>query len=401
MISGKNANIMQEYDKEIKLNCPLYKKGLYIEKNDNHTAYVGMCCDQVLSNETYDIVDFYNNDYLNSVRNSNITPKECKRCVITERNNLQSYRIGQKRIFESNNILLDDTTELISFSYNCENVCNLKCITCGPRYSSLWKPEYKKLGYSLEKYDKKISGNNNVVYQSLPLDKIQFLHFQGGEPFLTDDHINILKEMEKQGCDLNKVTLSYNTNGTVFPNEEIISMWKKVKLVKIYFSIDAIGDQFEYIRYPAKWNQVEKNMFDFRDLNISNMWIELGITVSKANLLYLTDIINWKNTRFPKLLTTDPIQIYMTFADRMSRGGEVLSLDSINLELKTSAIEYLETIPEEYSYLRDSIINKLETALISTNLDWVDYLTKIDSFRNTNWKQSLSKLSEYVYAKTT
>jgi molybdenum cofactor biosynthesis enzyme MoaA len=389
---------MLKQHNETKIDCPLYKKGLYIEKVDKQSALVAMCCDQVFSNNAYDVVDFYNNDYLNYVRNSIETVPECNRCLIHEKHNTQSYRIGQQKVFEQNKITIDDTVELISLSYNCENVCNLKCVTCGPRYSSLWKPDYKKLGYPITGGEVKVSGNGNLIYKSLPLNKIQLLHFQGGEPLLTDDHVNVLKEMEHQGCDLSKVTVSYNTNGTVFPTDEAVELWQKTKLVKIYFSIDAIGNQFEYIRYPAKWSQVQENMFNIRNLNsvIPNMWLQLGVTVSKVNMFYIKDIIDWKNTHFSELPNTDPIEIYITFAGDQSYGGNVLSLESIDQELKQPAIDHLQTISDDYAYIKNSIISKLETARITSGDDWRDYLTKIDSLRNINWKTTLSKLSEHV-----
>jgi hypothetical protein len=379
-----------------KTDCPLFNKGLYIEKINQNTAHIAMCCSQTLSKETYTTIDFYNNDYLNYVRDSTEDVPECDHCVNNEKNNHQSYRTAQQKAFELAGIPIDGKTELVSFLYNCENTCNLKCITCGPKFSSLWKPEYKKLKYPIKEIEQKTSGHRNEIYKSLLLDKVQLLHFQGGEPLLTDDHINILHEIESQGGNLSNIVLSYNTNGTIFPSDEVIEMWKKTKLTKIYFSIDAIGDQFEYIRYPAKWNQVEENLFRIRDLNIPNMWIELGVTVSTANLFYINDIINWKNKHFSQLPNNDPIGLYISFATALSHGGDVLNIDNINQELKQPAIDYLNTIIEDQ--IKSPIINKLKNAPESNTNKWQDYLTKIDSLRKTDWKITLSKLSEYTNA---
>jgi sulfatase maturation enzyme AslB (radical SAM superfamily) len=379
-----------------KTNCPLYNKGLYVEKINQTAAHISMCCFQTLSQRTYDTVDFYANDYLNSTRIATEDVPACAPCVHSEKHNHQSYRIGQQKVFDQLRIPVDDSINLISLTYNCENTCNLKCITCGPRYSSLWKPEYKKLKYTIMDIgQQKTSGHHNKIYKSLPLDKIKIMHFQGGEPLLTDDHINVLHEIEYQGGNLNDIILSYNTNGTIFPSDDIINLWKKTKLTKIYFSIDAIGDQFNYIRYPANWKHVEENLFRIRNLNLPNLWIEIGVTVSIANLFYIGDIIKWKNSHFSNLHTGDPIRLYTTFAEDLSYGGAALNINSIDKKLKQPAISYLNNIGDQIVI---PIINKLKNSPETRTNKWEDYLTQLDLLRDTNWKISLSKLLEHYNA---
>jgi hypothetical protein len=126
------------------------------------------------------------------------------------------------------------------------------------------------------------------------------------------------------------------------------------------------------------------------------MWIEIGVTVSTANLFYINDIINWKNKHFSQLPNNNPIGLYISFATALSHGGDVLNIDNINQELKQPAIDYLNTIIEDQ--IKFPIINKLKNAPESNTNKWQDYLTKIDSLRKTNWKITLSKLLEYTNA---
>ncbi len=36
----------------------------------------------------------------------------------------------------------------------------------------------------------------------------------------------------------------------------VLSLWEQFRLVQLDFSIDDTGQQFEYQRYPAKWDQI-------------------------------------------------------------------------------------------------------------------------------------------------
>lgn len=369
-------------------NCPLYKKGLYIERVNQSESIVSMCCHQKKSSLLYTTVDFHNNPYLREIR-STPDPHHCDPCFLTEAAGAQSYRIGQIKAFELNGIDLNDEEELISLLYNCENVCNLKCITCGPKFSSAWRPDYKKLNFPLKQ--NKQSTVKNKPYELLDLSKIRLLHFQGGEPLLTDDHENILKKIDKDGK-LDQLVLSYNTNGTIFPSAETIDLWSKTKMTKLYFSIDGIGKQFEYIRYPAKWESAEKNMIKIRNLNIPTMWMEIGITVSIANLFYLQDIINWRDNYFSKLNNGDPIGIYVTFAGPIDEGGRLLSLENLPVRAKHKAIDYLKTLSD--TTIGNSVINYLNNAQLKDEYHWQDYLENIDKLRAEDWKISLSRLYE-------
>jgi hypothetical protein len=374
-----------------KTNCPLYNKGLYIEKINQADAHVGMCCFQTLSSESYDSIDFYDNEYLTKIRTSTDEVSACSKCFDNERAGNQSYRQGQLLAFAQQGITVDNQTELKSFSYNCESVCNLKCITCGPKFSSLWRPEYAKLGYPVTEI--KSSGKHNRIFESLDLSQVELMHFQGGEPLLTEDHELILKQIADQG-DLSRVIVSYNTNATVFPTDATVELWKQTKLTKLYFSIDGTGDQFEYIRFPGKWSQVEENMQDIRDLNFPSLWLELGVTIGLANLFYLQDIIDWRDQNFATLHNGDPINMIINFVAPMSRGGDVLGLDSANDSIRTAAFEYLDTLTDQS--IASAVRGWLESCKPNNSNEWVKYLDDIDQLRNTNWRKSLPRLAAHV-----
>ena len=56
------------------------------------------------------------------------------------------------------------------------------------------------------------------------------------------------------------IDIHYNTNGTQLPPQEIFDLWSYFKHVEVAFSIDDVGQAFEYQRHPAKWREVNQNL---------------------------------------------------------------------------------------------------------------------------------------------
>jgi molybdenum cofactor biosynthesis enzyme MoaA len=84
--------------------------------------------------------------------------------------------------------------------------------------------------------------------------------------------------------------LHITTNATVW-NQRWQNALKRFKLVRIMLSIDAIEDEYEYIRYPAKWQQVEHNVKQMM-LN-KNFKIIVYAVVQNLNIGVLEKLIDW------------------------------------------------------------------------------------------------------------
>lgn len=356
-----------------------------------------MCCYQASSKKSYATVDFINNDYLSSIRKTYANgqaPVECNACWRLEKLNYQSYRQGAILSQTVHQQSMHSTTVLTSLLYNCENVCNLKCIICGPRYSSLWKEDYKKLGYPIRSSaESKTKTKHNNIFSKLDFSKLENIHFQGGEPFLTTDHKKILQKARNDGS-IGNLIVSYNTNGTMLPDQETIELWKQVKLVKIYFSIDSVGDSFNYVRFPADWKQVENNIvngfFKIEDINII---FSIGPTVNITNVFYIGDIINWVKENIAYNLQGDPTDIYINPVGDVSYGGQVLNLKNLNQSLQQQALKYLNKFQNHKAI--PPIMNSLSS--VSQNPDnWIEYLNQVDQIRSTDWQKSLQQLSQHI-----
>lgn len=276
-------------------------------------------------------IDFKNDSNLNKIRNqwnSNQWPTECFPCKIAEENGNTSRRNGSIEWSLSNNTQqLSSTANLLKIDFWVGNVCNLKCAICGPNNSILWQ---KELG---------IAKNNRIIevtqlHSDVNLNDIKWIHFTGGEPLLEKSHYELLESIENKS----QVIVNYNTNATVLPDTQLINIWKKFKNVILDFSIDDIEERFEYQRFPARWNNVVKNMFWYRDNMPVNVMFEINTSIGILNFKNYHNIQKWFQENFSTNRVTDPVRL------RTQPTTGILSLD---IEEKTKVKCYLDNLDEK------------------------------------------------------
>lgn len=258
---------------------------------------LGPCCLSTPLNA--EKIDFCNNKYLQTVRNSwsqGVWPTACNNCKQNENQGLISRRQGSNSWYRDNDMYNTDV-ELVRLDYWTGNLCNLACVICGPEFSSVWKQE---LNYPIE--SKKTIVNN--FWTSLDTSHLRYVHFNGGEPLLSKEHVKFLHALSNK----NLIHISYNTNGTVLPSQELIDLWSQYKLVQLDFSIDDIGARFEYQRYPAKWSKVASNLQWYIDYAPNNCMFSVNTTVSILNQHNLDNLNQWLQENFCVSRFTDIIE---------------------------------------------------------------------------------------------
>ena len=254
-------------------------------------------------------------------------PSACESCQHAEESNGTSRRTGSNQWYQDHGYY-NDTVELIRLDYWTGDLCNLACAICGPHNSSSWKQELN-LPVTLKKVVV------NTTWKSLDLSALQFVHFNGGEPLLSKEHVDFLQNIPNK----NQVHLNYNTNGTILPSTELLALWKKFKLVQLDFSIDDVGEQFEFQRYPAEWNDVSFKLQWFIDNCPGNCMFAVNTTVSVLNYNNLDKLINWVKQNFYRSKFTDPIE------HRYQSATGILSVNNINKQ-PGKIIEYLDSLDQ-------------------------------------------------------
>jgi MoaA/NifB/PqqE/SkfB family radical SAM enzyme len=185
------------------------------------------------------------------------------------------------------------------------NICNLKCRICGSWSSSTFAAEeldqlrgneQKKASYHYQMLRQGAWPRENPVFWKeidQVVDQIRYIEFTGGEPFMIQEHFDMLQGLVDRGI-ADQIEIHYNTNGTQW-TEQGEAIWQHFKTVEIAFSIDDVGTRFEYQRSNAVWSKVETNLAQFKQLRARNNNIQLQVctTVNVFNVLYLDDVANW------------------------------------------------------------------------------------------------------------
>jgi len=258
--------------------------------------------------KTQSIEEIWNSKNMKSLRKQMINgdrPKICDTCWKKEDVTGVSGRHYHNRDFPGvikkiPDITLEDGTctemNLKYWDFRFSNLCNLKCRSCGPRYSSAWVPDAKKLGYTDQEKVwniETVEDQTNVDFLEDQIDNVRRIYFAGGEPLLMPEHWQILdKLVEKKRFD---VKLSYNTNATtlVYGKKNIIDYWSQWQLGKleVWPSIDEIGERAELIRSGTVWSKVEANLLELAKHD--NIILRPGMTIGAWNVRRLPQIITY------------------------------------------------------------------------------------------------------------
>ena len=185
------------------------------------------------------------------------------------------------------------------------NICNLKCRICGSWSSSTFATEeLVNLGPNENKKDnfhyimlrqgawpRENPGFWSEIDQVV--DHIKYIEFTGGEPFMIEEHFDLLKRLVDRDLARN-IEIHYNTNGTHYP-ESAEAIWKHFRHVEIAFSIDDVEARFEYQRSGAHWTEVIVNLERFRSLRSRrrNISLQVCATVNVFNVCYLEELSHW------------------------------------------------------------------------------------------------------------
>ena len=237
---------------------------------------------------------------------ANEEPKICSTCFDREKVTGESGRYYHNKEFKDIIPIIPAMTEpdgtvpdmkLKYWDFRFSNLCNFKCRSCGPRYSSAWVPDYKKLGWGKEQ-DKvwNIEAVNNTTNYDFLKDQVkhvQKVYFAGGEPLLMPEHWQTLDLLvENKRFD---VKISYNTNCSTltYGKKNALDYWRQWEpwKIEVWPSLDEIGERAELIRSGTVWSKVEENLKEL--IKLDNITVRPGMTIGAWNVRRLPVIINY------------------------------------------------------------------------------------------------------------
>jgi sulfatase maturation enzyme AslB (radical SAM superfamily) len=188
------------------------------------------------------------------------------------------------------------------------------------------------------------------------------------------------------------IWLEYDSNCSAI-NHKIIERWSHFKQVQIRASMDAIGDQYDLIRFGGQWDKFVENINKLKEYEVkSNRQIILQRITTCFQISTIYSIIEsekWcKEIGVPFLVRflEDPIR------HRVAILPSEFKLELI--EYFTKHIDQSEKAKLIVPYLKNHMDSKLEN--IEAIKDYIKFMDYLDTTRNTNWKQTLPEVSELL-----
>src|SRR5207249_951805 len=128
-----------------------------------------------------------------------------------------------------------------------------------------------------------------VLFQNA--DRLRGLYFTGGEPMIERQVENVLQHLvEKQSA--RNIVLEFNSNCTVL-RDSMLEKIQQFQEVRLGLSIDAFGPCYEYIRYPARWAVVRRNVERLVSISSERFKLFGGVVLQVYNALNITQILEY------------------------------------------------------------------------------------------------------------
>lgn len=275
-----------------------------------------------------------------------------------------------------------------------DNTCNLKCVYCGPHFSSLWDAENVKFGQPAFAKSPNIEANKQRIFAWLAEHGHNLTHFNilGGEPLYQRELDQCLAVFEQHPAPELKLQIFTNLNARLERVQVLVSRVKKLidanhlREFEITASLDCWGQPQEYARFPLDLTIWQKN-FEYL---LEQSWINLIIssTITPLTIKTLPDLLE-KIQAWNQIRTVHHYQNSVNGPDYMCIDifGDIFSADferalALKPELtpeQRSSKQYLAGIARQAAS-RDPNVPQI------TKL--YNLLNELDQRRNTDWRRT-------------
>ena len=246
--------------------------------------------------------EIWNGEELRNIRMNMLQDKpskECRRCYELEENGMSTLRTGSIGNYAHHWDKVEATSDdgsagdvnMAYMDIRFSNLCNLKCRSFGPQFSSSWFEDHKAI-YGKLNHPKILQVRDEMKSFMDELDplleSVERVYWAGGEPLITKEHYNILDKWI--AMDKRNVSMDYTTNFTqmYYKKKTAFDYWNKFENVRVAASLDANHARGEYLRKNMVWSEVVQNRRTMIE-QCPHVYFELTPTVSVYNVLNLPD----------------------------------------------------------------------------------------------------------------
>ena len=372
------------------------------------------CCladDEIVDNNgnkfqlaTADFANIQNSNHMRDLREDFLTGKKsqtCRKCWNEERSGRTSKRMHT--LDRLKHVLNDeewtsDAKPLMFLDLKLGNICNLKCRICGSWSSSQFASEEisflpreeQKTSHAYQMLRAGAWPKENTQFWTQidsVLSDIRYIEFTGGEPFMIEQHFDMLQGIVDRGI-AHQVEIHYNTNGTQWP-ERGPDIWRHFKTVEVAFSIDDVGARFDYQRTNADWAVVLDNITSFQYLRdqLPNLQLQCCSTVNVFNVRYLDELAQWA-----------ALQRFDFVYWNMMHDAWYFSIATLPDTAKTQIIAHLESadIPAEYKQEFERIIDFMRNGASTDGFMTRMKIADLDRKRNQDLRTVAPEFAQII-----
>ena len=211
-----------------------------------------------------------------------------------------------------------------------------------------------------------------------------FYDLYGAEPLLIKPLWEMLRTASASPT-ADTIDIHISTNGTIW-KDEYYEVFRRFRSVRIGVSVDGISEQFDYMRFPAKWSQVNDNIRRYKELSnvIPSIDVSIETTLSLLNVYYANDIYKYFNE----------LDIHCGF-------NILHRPDHLNMRIAPDSVKYKITkhLQTNANYQTDNIVKLLNLPMgnSSTLLEkfWAVTL-KYDEFRRESYANTFPEMYELL-----
>ena len=275
-----------------------------------------------------------------------------------------------------------------------DNTCNLKCVYCGPHFSTLWDAENVKFGLSPFAKSTNIESNKQKIFSWLQQHGHQLTNFNilGGEPLYQAEFDQCLELFRQYPAPELKLQIFTNLNAKLSRVERMVAQVKDLvdqnclREFEVTASLDCWGAPQEYARFPLDLGVWQQN-FEYL---LDQPWINLIVssTITPLTIRTLPDllekIVAWNQTRpvhhYQNSVNGPDFMFIDIFGNIFEKDFErALAFKPENTPEQQASKKYLAGIAQQASTNDPNIpmIKKLHT-----------FLNEMDRRRNTNWRET-------------
>ena len=408
----------------------------------NYDVDFGMAVDQ--DNKVMNVLTHSFEEALNSETHKkhrlqlkdNIKPKRCRNCYDAEEstkglvswgNSSNTGRSKRQRVIKitapsipeyvtydkADRYTLEDgavTSKVVNLHLRFGNLCNMKCIMCSPQHSSLWYDDWLDINYyngeNVYKFGKfktyqLTKDKHNRLSMDIPKwyetdiwwdrvrevsSRLRYIYFTGGEPFLVPamhEMLDYLIDNDYAG----DIQLRFDTNLSVI-NSKLIDKLKKFKNILMCVSIDEVGERYELIRFPGKFDNLISNIKILQDNGVEIHYISTCVGIASIYSMIRVNAVA-KDLNIPTEY-------------RFLEGPSWLDLRHLPKSAKLEIIEKYKDAgvdDNDQKWLK-AMINLLTKYMneydVSKLKEFVRVMDILDENRGTNWRITLADVHDLL-----